>query len=548
MTPSLFFSLLAVLLPLTGALPGHDHSHAHVHRDFHNNIQRDHGHGHAHVHRDALDVQPAVEPRASPTPGCGRKPKEEGSGTGTESSLSSPLPSGSSTSLGGIFALKNAEVVTVTTTTDIVIEPVVVWTSVTVTTYIGVETVAVDPNSTPTTSSTTTTSSDSSTSSTTISSTSATSTSSVEALKTQDIAAQAAVASSSSSILQAFQSSHTLATLTTSTSVNIPTTPITTPLTTETTSTSEAATVTAGAGAGGVSTGDVDYLTVVVRNMMTDTLTTSHAMNADLPANIMAITATLTDGTMTPGATASMIFPSGWAGNMVAAKAATSEDEVVDLADGSLIEGSFVVQTGDTPVNDMDVSYVYVLFSFPTPLSLFIIRGPRKQQSYMHNPQFTHHTKLTFKNKGAASLSPSAAAAKKIPSCSAATLIFSLKANAPTHATVGRASPGQHAETPYVSSTWLASRPLPSFCPARAKPSHGHRTTRIARIRNAQATTSAAALAQKRTDALPPPHEKRASLGWLGGGVELSVRLRSLGAKGAAGGLKMGAYWLPRWL
>lgn len=97
---------------------------------------------------------------------------------------------------------------------------------------------------------------------------------------------------------------------------------------------------------------------------MADTLTTSHAMNADLPAHVLAITATLTDGTMAPGASATMVYPSGWAGNMFAAKAATSEDEVVDLADGSLIEGSFVPQMGDTPVNDMDVSYVCVLFFF----------------------------------------------------------------------------------------------------------------------------------------------------------------------------------------
>lgn len=91
---------------------------------------------------------------------------------------------------------------------------------------------------------------------------------------------------------------------------------------------------------------------------MSDALTTSHAMNADLPAKVQAITATLTDGTMSPGATASMVYPSGWAGNMFAAKVGSSEDVVVDLADGSLIEGSFNIQLGDTPVNDMDVSYV----------------------------------------------------------------------------------------------------------------------------------------------------------------------------------------------
>lgn len=185
----------------------------------------------------------------------------------------------------------------------------------------------------------------------TIMASSTSSTSNLEAVETDNnVAAHAAVVSSSSNVLEAFQSSHTLATHTSAISITI--------------STSAAATITAGSGSGsgsgsgGASTGDVDNLTVVVRNMMSGPLTTSHAMNADLPANILAIKATLTAGTMSAGATASMVYPSGWAGNMFAAKAASSDDEIVDLADGSLIEGSFSVQMGDTPVNDMDVSYV----------------------------------------------------------------------------------------------------------------------------------------------------------------------------------------------
>lgn len=81
-------------------------------------------------------------------------------------------------------------------------------------------------------------------------------------------------------------------------------------------------------------------------------------MNADLPTHIVAKLATLTTGTMASGATASMVFPEGWAGLMFAAKAATSDLDEVDLTDGSVLEGSFVSQGGDTAVNDLDISYV----------------------------------------------------------------------------------------------------------------------------------------------------------------------------------------------
>lgn len=323
---SLLLSLLSALLPLTGAVPGHGHSHAHAHRDFHDHIQqRDQGHTHhGHVHnRDILEVQQHdIKPRAPPSSGCGRKPKPKGTGKGKpvlSSSLlpSAVLPSGPLNNSGGVFATSNTDAVAASTSsTSETSSPTIVVPEI------------------PATSA-------------------ATSSSSLEAVETPQIAIASDVASASSSVLEAFQSSYTLATRTSASPV--------------TAATSEAATITAsssadsgsGSGAGaGSQTGDADNLTVVVRNMMADPLTTSHAMNADLPAHVLAITATLTDGTMAAGATATMIYPSGWAGNMFAAKAASSEDEVVDLADGSLIEGSFVPQMGDTPVNDMDVSYV----------------------------------------------------------------------------------------------------------------------------------------------------------------------------------------------
>ncbi|KAJ4385530.1 hypothetical protein N0V93_009959 [Gnomoniopsis smithogilvyi] len=328
MNASLLLSILSVLVPLTGAIPGHGHSHAHIHRDFHDNVQRDRGHTHGHVHRDALDLQPVVEARVIPSPGCGRRPKSKGTGKGKpvlSSSAASLLPTGPSTNLGGIFVTSATDAVaaSTTSTSEEVSSPTIVGPEIPVTTAV----------------------------SNAISSSSSSS-SSLEAVETPKNVAVAAVPSNSASVLQSFQHSYTLATSTSAVG------PVTT-------STSATATITAGSGSGswgsgsgGASTGDADHLTVFVRNMMTDSLTTSHAMNADLPANILAITATLTDGTMAPGATASMIYPSGWAGNMAAAKAPSTDDEVVDLADASLIEGSFVVQLGDAPVNDMDVSYV----------------------------------------------------------------------------------------------------------------------------------------------------------------------------------------------
>lgn len=332
MNISLLLSILSAVLPLTGAVPGHGHSHAHVHRDFHDHIQQrdqDHTH-HGHVHnRDVLDVQqPAIKPRAPPSSGCGRKPKPKGSGKGKpvfSSSLlpSAGLPAAPSSNSGGVFATSNTDPVAASTSsTSEITSPTIVVPEIPVTT-------AASGSSTSSSSST------------------------LEAVETPQVAAVASdIASASSSILEAFQASYTLATRTSASPV--------------TAATSEAATITASSTASGSDsgsgsgsqTGDVDNLTLVVRNMMADTLTTSHAMNADLPANVLAITATLTDGTMAPGASATMVYPSGWAGNMFAAKAATSDDEVVDLADGSLIEGSFVPQMGDTPVNDMDVSYV----------------------------------------------------------------------------------------------------------------------------------------------------------------------------------------------
>ncbi|CAN8102665.1 unnamed protein product [Discula destructiva] len=105
-------------------------------------------------------------------------------------------------------------------------------------------------------------------------------------------------------------------------------------------------------------TGDPDNLTIFLVNKMDCHLTTSHGMNDGLPDFVQLIKATLTDGLMAPAETALLVYPAGWAGNMAAAKAPTSDDDVVDLANGSLLEGSFVSQMDDTPVGDIDVSYV----------------------------------------------------------------------------------------------------------------------------------------------------------------------------------------------
>lgn len=114
-----------------------------------------------------------------------------------------------------------------------------------------------------------------------------------------------------------------------------------------------------GAETGPLPTGDPDNLTILVLNKMKYHMTTSHMMNDDLPAHVLAIAATLTDGTMAAGATTTMVYPSGWAGNMGVAKAATSDEEDVDLVNASLLEGSFVGQMGSSgAVGDIDISYV----------------------------------------------------------------------------------------------------------------------------------------------------------------------------------------------
>lgn len=106
--------------------------------------------------------------------------------------------------------------------------------------------------------------------------------------------------------------------------------------------------------------------------------------------------------------------------------------------------------------------------------------------------------KRNFENIGAASLSQLLALAKTTALCLVAASTCSKRVNAPIPATTVLVYRAPHVAILYVHLMCPASRPSNSFCPVRARPSHGPRTPRIARIRNAQATTLAAVLELKR--------------------------------------------------
>lgn len=90
-------------------------------------------------------------------------------------------------------------------------------------------------------------------------------------------------------------------------------------------------------------------LTVTVVNKMTEAISTSYVANAG-PAIVAGETGA---GTMDPDATASIVAPSGWAGNIAVGQAQYSMN-----GDVSLLEGSLMDQGNGYPVVDMDVSYV----------------------------------------------------------------------------------------------------------------------------------------------------------------------------------------------
>lgn len=259
-----------------------------------------------------------LKPRADTHAGCGKKPK----GNGREKASAGPTDA--SSNLGGIFVPSN----TAADTTAGSSTPVQAGT----TTVVVLTTVTIDA--------------------------------AVDAASTADVPettdAVASALPTSAQVLQAFQKSQTLVTSYSAAPVALSTSA------TQTSTVEKGSDGGSGAAkssseeesSGPLPTGDADSLTVVLRNLMDSSLTTSHGMNDGLPVHVQAITATLTDGVMAPGVTATMVYPSGWAGMMVAAKVASSEDEVVDLANGSLLEGSFVNQMNDEPVGDIDISYV----------------------------------------------------------------------------------------------------------------------------------------------------------------------------------------------
>lgn len=95
--------------------------------------------------------------------------------------------------------------------------------------------------------------------------------------------------------------------------------------------------------------GSPSKLTITVVNKMSEAVSTSYVANAG-PAIVAGKTGT---GTMGADATASIVAPSGWAGNIAVGRAKYSMN-----GDVSLLEGSLMDQGSGYPVVDMDVSYV----------------------------------------------------------------------------------------------------------------------------------------------------------------------------------------------
>lgn len=96
-------------------------------------------------------------------------------------------------------------------------------------------------------------------------------------------------------------------------------------------------------------TGSPSQLTITVVNKMTEAVSTSYVANAG-PAIVAGDTGV---GTIDTGASASIVAPSGWAGNIAVGLA-----QYPINGDGSLLEGSLMDQGNGYPVVDMDVSYV----------------------------------------------------------------------------------------------------------------------------------------------------------------------------------------------
>lgn len=97
-------------------------------------------------------------------------------------------------------------------------------------------------------------------------------------------------------------------------------------------------------------TGAPSELTITVVNKMTTAISTAYAANPGVPSLAAGNQGA---GTMSAGETASIIAPSGWAGNIGMVELPHSI-----TGDVSLLEGSMMDQGNGYPVVDMDVSYV----------------------------------------------------------------------------------------------------------------------------------------------------------------------------------------------
>lgn len=94
--------------------------------------------------------------------------------------------------------------------------------------------------------------------------------------------------------------------------------------------------------------------TVTIVNSMAMALSTSVVSNAGNPT-LVAGGESLT-GTMAPGATATMVMPVGWSGNMALAMANTSSLSGDNFP--TLIEATLFEFDGQGVMQDIDVSYV----------------------------------------------------------------------------------------------------------------------------------------------------------------------------------------------
>lgn len=97
-------------------------------------------------------------------------------------------------------------------------------------------------------------------------------------------------------------------------------------------------------------TAEPSQLTITVVNKMSEDVSTSYVANAGAPGPVSGGTGT---GTMAPGASATLVAPKDWAGNV-----AVNLEKYNMTGDTSLLEGS-LKSWGDVGYRvDMDVSYV----------------------------------------------------------------------------------------------------------------------------------------------------------------------------------------------